>query len=95
MGSGARSSLPVLFILLIGFAAPLIAAIWFSFMPPRSFSFGGAPTLENYRTIFDSTNYISFMWSLALASVTVLIRGGLLIPSPTVSSACSGVVVRW
>lgn len=73
MGPGARSSLPVLFFLLIGFAAPLLAVIWFSFMPPRSFSFGGAPTLENYRTIFDSTNYISFMWSLALASVTVLI----------------------
>lgn len=73
MGPGARSSLPVLFFLLIGFAAPLLAVIWFSFMPPRSFSFGGTPTLENYRTIFDSTNYISFMWSLALASVTVLL----------------------
>ncbi len=40
-------------------------------MPPKSFSFGGAPTLENYLTIFQGTNYISFLWSLALAFVTV------------------------
>lgn len=73
MGPGARSSLPVIIFLLIGFAAPLLAVIWFSFMPPRSFSFAGTPTLENYQTIFDSTNYISFLWSLALATVTVLL----------------------
>lgn len=73
MAPGARSSLPVILFLLIGFAAPLLAVIWFSFMPPRSFSFAGMPTLENYRTIFDGTNYISFLWSLALATVTVLL----------------------
>lgn len=73
MSPGARSSLPVIGFLLIGFAAPLIAVVWFSFMPPRSFSFGGAPTLENYRTILESTNYISFLWSLGLAVTTVLL----------------------
>jgi spermidine/putrescine transport system permease protein len=42
-------------------------------MPPRSFSFAGAPTLENYQTIFEGTNYISFLWSLGLACVTVVL----------------------
>lgn len=73
MPPGARSAIPVLLFLLIGFAAPLIAVIWFSFMPPRSFSFGGPPTLENYRTIFNSTIYISFLWSLGLAVATVVL----------------------
>lgn len=73
MAPGSRSALPVVIFLLIGFAAPLIAVIWFSFMPPRSFSFTGVPTLENYRTIFESTNYIAFLWSLGLAVVTVLL----------------------
>ena len=73
MASGSRSALPVVIFLLIGFAAPLIAVIWFSFMPPRSFSLADVPTLENYRTIFESTNYISFLWSLGLAVVTVLL----------------------
>jgi len=71
MSPGARSSLPVLLFLLVGFAAPLLAVIWFSFMPPRTFTFGGVPTLENYRTIFESTTYLSFLWSLGLAVITV------------------------
>jgi spermidine/putrescine transport system permease protein len=71
MSAGSRSAIPVMLFLLVGFAAPLLAVIWFSFMPPRSFSFGGVPKLENYRTIFNSTIYISFLWSLALAVATV------------------------
>jgi spermidine/putrescine transport system permease protein len=63
--------MPVLALLLIGFAAPLIAVVWFSFMPPRTFSLAAAPTLENYATIFQGTNYISFLWSLGLAGLTV------------------------
>ena len=72
-GSGARFALPFLALFLIGFVAPLLAVIAFSFMPPRTFSFWQAPTLENYRTIFESTSYISFLWSLGLATLTVLI----------------------
>ncbi len=68
---GARASVPVLLFLLAGFAAPLVAVIWFGFMPARSFSLAAAPSFENYRTIFEGTNYISFLWSLALAVVTV------------------------
>jgi spermidine/putrescine transport system permease protein len=71
--AGLRSALPVLVFLLIGFAAPLLAVIGFSFMPPRTFGLAGQPTLENYATIFDSTSYISLLWSLGLALATVLI----------------------
>lgn len=71
ISQGAKNSLPVILFLLVGFAAPLLAVIWFSFMPERTFSFAGTPTLENYRTIFDGTNYISFLWSLWLAFLTV------------------------
>ena len=70
-GPGERSAIPVLVFLLIGFAAPLIAVVWFSIMPPRTFSLAAAPTLENYTTIFQGTNYISFLWSLGLAALTV------------------------
>ena len=71
LGHGEKSALPVAAFLLVGFAAPLIAVIWFSFMPPRSFSLAAAPTLENYKTIFEGTNYISFLWSLGLAVLAV------------------------
>ncbi|MFT3671908.1 ABC transporter permease [Aestuariivirga sp.] len=73
MSPGFRASLPVIIFLLAGFAAPLIAVTWFSFMPARTFAFSGAATLENYRTIIESTSYISFLWSLALAAVTVVL----------------------
>jgi spermidine/putrescine transport system permease protein len=71
IGPGERSAVPVLLFLLIGFAAPLLAVIWFSFMPARTFSFAAAPNLGNYRTILESTSYISFLWSLGLAALTV------------------------
>ena len=73
LSAGFRAALPVILFLLIGFAAPLLAVIGFSFMPPRTFGLGHAPTVENYVAIFDSTSYISLLWSLGLATATVLI----------------------
>ncbi|MCB1494858.1 MAG: ABC transporter permease [Bauldia sp.] len=73
ISAGTWSALPVIIFLLVGFAAPLAAIIGFSFMPPRTFGFGGRPTFENYVTIFDSTTYISLVWSLGLAAATVII----------------------
>ena len=73
ISAGTWSALPVIIFLLVGFAAPLAAIIGFSFMPPRTFGFGGQPTFENYVTIFDSTTYISLVWSLGLAAATVII----------------------
>jgi len=73
MSSGLKTALPVIVFLLIGFAAPLLAVIGFSFMPPRTFTLDGEPTFENYVTIYDSTTYISLLWSLGLAAATVVI----------------------
>lgn len=73
LSAGLRSALPVILFLLVGFAAPLLAVIGFSFMPPRTFGLGHAPTLENYVTIFQSTTYISLLWSLGIAAATVVI----------------------
>jgi len=73
LSSGARYALPVLALLGIGFLAPLLAVIAFSFAEPRSFSVIGTPTLENYETVFDPANtvYLSFLWSLAFAAICV------------------------
>lgn len=73
LGQGERAAIPLLLFLLLGFAAPLLAVIWFSFMPARTFSLFAAPSLGNYATIFESTSYISFLWSLALATITVIL----------------------
>jgi spermidine/putrescine transport system permease protein len=73
LAPGTRAALPVLIFLLVGFAAPLLAVIWFSVMPPRTFAFDAAPELTNYATVFEGTNYISFLWSLGLASLVVVL----------------------
>ncbi|MGH6880280.1 ABC transporter permease [Hypericibacter sp.] len=71
--AGRRHSLPILLLLLLGFVAPLLTIVAFSFMPPRTFSVWQWPTLENYRVIFEETYYTSFLWSLGMAVVTVTI----------------------
>ena len=73
LSPGVRASLPVVAFLFIGFVAPLLMVVGFSFMPARTFSLAGDPTFANYTTIFDSTNYISLLWSLGLAILTVAI----------------------
>jgi spermidine/putrescine transport system permease protein len=72
LAPGRRHAVPLILLLLVGFAAPLIAVIWFSVVPPRSFDLWQAPTLDNYRTIIAETYYISFLWSLGLALVATL-----------------------
>ena len=80
IAQGEKAAIPVLLLLLAGFAAPLLAVIWFSFMPPRSFSLAAAPSLDNYATIFASTSYISFLWSLGLAAATVIVLAAVCYP---------------
>src|SRR5262245_22151829 len=70
---GRRHSVPILTVLLLGFAAPLFTVVAFSFAPPRTFSPWQTPGLENYQTIIDETYYQSFAWSLSLALITVVI----------------------
>jgi spermidine/putrescine transport system permease protein len=70
---GPLNAVPVIVFLLVGFAAPLLAVIGYSFMPERTFGLWQKPTFDNYVTVFDSTSYISFLWSLGLATLTVTI----------------------
>lgn len=70
LAPGRRHAIPLLLLLLIGFAAPLLAVVWFSFLPPRSFDIWQPLTLYNYRTILAETYYRSFLWSLGLAVVS-------------------------
>ena len=91
-GPGSLSALPLLLLFLVGFAAPLVTVVAFSFMPPRTFSIWQPPTLANYETIFAGTNYISFLWSLALALVTVILLAIICYP---VAYGLNRVFGRW
>jgi spermidine/putrescine transport system permease protein len=70
---GTRHALPIILFLAIGFAAPLLAVIGYSFVPARTFDLFQPWSLDNYVEIFNSTSYLSFLWSLGLAVVTVAI----------------------
>lgn len=73
LSAGARCALPVGILLVLGFVAPLITVIAYSFAEPRTFTVFQTFTLENFQTIFDPANtvWMSFAWSLALAAFTV------------------------
>src|SRR3954447_5145802 len=73
--AGACCAVPVLTLLALGFAAPLVTVTSYSFATPRSFEVFRSFTLANYAAIFDPANTVwtSFAWSLALAAATVLI----------------------
>lgn len=92
LSAGPAFALPFLALFLVGFVAPLVAVIAFSFMPARTFSIWQAPTLANYATIFEGTNYISFLWSLGLATLTALL---LAIISYPVAYGLNRVFGRW
>ena len=70
---GALSASPFGLLMLFGFIAPLLCVVWFGLMPPKTFELLQAPTLENYKTIFEQTYFKSILWSLALAAATVVI----------------------
>lgn len=69
LAPGRRHAIPLLVLLLLGFAAPLLAVLWFSFIPPRSFDLWQPLSLANYREIFAQSYYRSFLWSLGLAVI--------------------------
>jgi len=70
---GTLMALPVLVFLVLGFAGPLVLVFGYSVMPPKTFSLAQAPTLANFLIIVSDSYYISFLWALWLASLTVLI----------------------
>ncbi len=70
---GVLSALPASLFLLVGFAGPLLMVLGYSFMPPKTFTLDSAPTLENFVSVITQSYYLSFLWSLILAAITVLL----------------------
>ena len=89
---GPLHALPLLLLLAAGFLAPLLAIIWFSVTPPRTFDLWQYPTFESYRTIFTETFYRSFLWSMGLATATVAILAVICYP---LAYALAKVFGRW
>lgn len=71
--TGFWYALPLLALLLLGFVAPMIMVVLYSFMPRGSFSPWGTPTLENYIDIVEQNFHISFGWSLWLAFLSTVL----------------------
>jgi spermidine/putrescine transport system permease protein len=89
---GPLNAVPVILFLLVGFAAPLFAVIGYSFMPERTFGLWQKPSLDNYVTVFTSTSYISFLWSMGLAAVTVVLLAFICYP---IAYGLARVFGRW
>ncbi|MGE0119468.1 MAG: ABC transporter permease [Dongiaceae bacterium] len=89
---GRLHSLPLLALMAVGFLAPLLAILWFSVTPARTFDLWQSPTLENYHTIFVETFYRSFLWSLVLAVATVAVLAVICYP---LAYALARVFGRW
>lgn len=70
---GVLAAAPASIFLLVGFAGPLLMVLGYSFMPSRTFALNSVPTLENYYSVFSDSYYISFLWSLFLAALTVIL----------------------
>ena len=70
---GPLCALPVSIFLLAGFAGPLVIVLAYSFMPPRTFSLRQAPTLANFASVISDSYYLSFFWSLFLATTAVVV----------------------
>ncbi len=71
--AGFWYAMPILALLTLGFVAPLVMVVLYSFMPRGTFSPFGTPTLENYVDIVEQNFYISFGWSLWLALLSTAI----------------------
>lgn len=70
---GALCAAPLLLLLVLGFLAPLLLVVLYSFMPRGSFSPFGEPTLSNYVDIIEQNFHISFGWSLWLALISTVL----------------------
>jgi spermidine/putrescine transport system permease protein len=70
---GVLCATPLCLLLLAGFLAPLALVTAFAFMPGHTFSLLQVPTLSNFVEIVKDSYYLSFLASLYLAGLTVLI----------------------
>ena len=92
LSQGLKNALPFVVFLLVGFAAPLMAVIAYSFMPSRSFGLLNPPGLGNYAEIFTGNSYLAFTWSLEFAALTVIALAVVCYP---IAYGMSRVFGRW
>lgn len=70
---GYLSSIPMVFILLIAFLAPLIVVALFSIMPQKVFSLAQLPDFSAYSGFISQGYYKSLLWSLGMAFISTAI----------------------
>ncbi|MBS7543144.1 ABC transporter permease [Ancylobacter oerskovii] len=91
---GAKCAMPVAVLLGIGFLAPMVAILAYSFATPRSFDVFRSFTLENFAGLFDPANtvWLSFAWSVGFALFTVAILAVVAYP---IAYGLNAVFGRW
>lgn len=70
---GLLSALPISVVLMLGFLAPLLVVLLFSFMPPRVFSLAHVPDFTTYGVILSQGYYQSLLWSLGMAVAATVV----------------------
>ena len=83
---GVISASPLAVFLVIGFLGPIAIVFGFSFLPERTFGFGGEWTLDNYARFFSHGYYKTFLWSFGLAAATTVCT--ILISYPVAYGLC-------
>lgn len=70
---GAFSALPIFFVLVITFLAPLCVVAAFSIMPQKVFSLANMPDFSAYATFLQQGYWKSLAWSLGMAFASTLL----------------------
>jgi len=69
---GLLSALPIGVVLVLGFLAPLLVVLAFSFMPPKVFSLAHMPDFTVYWNILSQGYYKSLLWALGTAAAATV-----------------------
>lgn len=70
---GLLSALPIGVVLVLGFLAPLLVVLAFSFMPPKVFSLAHMPDFTVYWNILSQGYYKSLLWALGTAAAATVV----------------------
>jgi len=70
---GMLSALPIGVVLVLGFLAPLLVVLAFSFMPPKVFNLAHMPDFTAYANILTQGYYKSLLWALGTAAAATVV----------------------
>ena len=70
---GLLSAVPIIVILLLSFAAPLMVISVFSIMPQKVFSLANVPDFSAYGVFFSQGYYKSLLWALGMALASTIL----------------------